>query len=110
MRATQAPEQWRKLLDAAAKGDYDLAHHICVTYNFNKDERTTYKTQMRAYVAKSPKGEITYHDSVMALARSLEFSESHLRTVVRESGKGIPFTRGGLSGWEFWEKEYEEVY
>ena len=99
MRATEAPEQWRKLLDAATNGDYDLAHHICVTYKFNKDERTSYKVQMRTYVAKSPKGEITHHESVMALARSLEFSESHLRMVVRESGKGIPFTRGGLAGW-----------
>lgn len=105
MIATEAPEQWNKLLEAVVNNDYNSAHKICVTYNFNKDERTTYKTQMRAYVAKSPKGEITYHESIMALARHLEFSESHLRMVVRESGKGIPFTRGGLSGWEFWEKE-----
>ena len=107
MRATQAPEQWRKLLNAVANKNYDLAHKICVTYKFNKDNRTTYKVQMRSYVAKSPKGEITHHESVMALARSLEFSETHLRTVVRETGKGIPFTRGGLAGWEFWEKEEE---
>ena len=110
MRATQAPEQWRKLHDAVVNGDYESANKICVTYDFNKDERTTYKTQMRSYVAKSPEGEITHHESVMALARSLEFSESHLRTVVRESGKGVPFTKGGLAGWEFWEKEYEEGY
>ena len=107
MRAPQAPEQWRTLLQAVANNDYDLAHKICMTYKFNKDERTTYKTQMRTYVAKSPDGEITHHESVMALARSLEFSESHLRTVVRESGKDIPLTKGGLAGWEFWEKEEE---
>ncbi len=99
MRATKAPEQWRTLLNAVANNDYDLAHHICVTYKFNKDNRTTYKVQMRSYVAKSPKGEITHHESVMALARHVEFSESHLRMVVRESGKGIPLTKGGLAGW-----------
>lgn len=108
MRATQAPEQWRKLLNAVANNDYDLAHHICVTYEFNGvDGRTVVREKPKVstnhYVAMSPYGDVYHHEYANELSKSLGLSEGYVISNIRTTG-GRPVRQGKMKGWTFWKQ------
>ena len=105
MRATQAPEQWRKLLDAVDNKDYDLAHHICVTYKFNGDSSspTQKNVPVGHYLAMAPDGTI-YHDEFgSGLSRKLNMSDSYVKKVIAKD-EGVMLKRGKFKGWRFWKQ------
>lgn len=101
MRATQAPEQWRKLLDATNAGDYKLARKLCITYEFGKCEQETPETPAgtrELVFAKSPTGYLIRATSAAELSRMLGKGDRFVEMCL---AKGVALT-GGFAGWQFW--------
>uniref|UniRef100_UPI00359FAC05 hypothetical protein n=1 Tax=Jeotgalibaca porci TaxID=1868793 RepID=UPI00359FAC05 len=105
MRATVAPEQWKKLLEAVANDDYELAHKICVTYGFDGRVLTLEKPEVPFghYAAMSPEGKVLHNEFASVLSRSLGFSSSYITMKIRET-KGNPLKQGKMKGWVFWKE------
>ena len=105
MRATQAPEQWNKLLDAINADDYKLAHKICVTYGF--DGRTVVPDKPKVpyghYAAMNPEGKVVHSKFASVLSRHLGFSSNYITMKIRET-KGRPLRQGKMKGWTFWKE------
>ncbi len=105
MRASKAPEQWNKLLEAVKANDYELAHKICVTYGFDGRVVTLEKPEVPFghYAAMSPEGEVIHNEFASVLSRSLGFSSSYITMKIRET-KGNPLKQGKMKGWVFWQE------
>ena len=110
MRASQAPEQWKLVLDAMNADDYELANKLAVKYNFasksNKDnivDGIRHVPLKGDYVANGPDGKIHCHKHASALSRYLGLSFSYVRSAIHRLEKHDgAVQRGKMKGWVFW--------
>lgn len=113
MRATQAPEQWRLVLNAINQDDYELANKLAVKYDFvSKVDEEDITVVVRHsplkgdYVAQSPDGKMYCHESGNALSIYLGLAHSYVGvSIPRLEKRGGVVTKGVMKGWTFWREK-----
>ena len=112
MRATQAPDKWKLVLDAVNDDDYELANKLAVKYSFasaiNKEKATDdvrHKPLQGDYVAMDPDGKMYCHVHASAVSRHLGLSFSYVGSAIPRLEKhGGAVQRGKMKGWKFWKE------
>ena len=110
MRASQAPEQWKLVLDAVNADDYELANKLAVKYNFaskvNKEglvDDIRHEPVKGDYVAMDPDGKMYCHVHASAVSTHLGLSFSYAGSAINRLEKhGGVVQRGKMKGWKFW--------
>lgn len=112
MRATQAPEQWKLVLDAINKDDYELANKLAVEYKFAKQigvekvvDDIRHEPKKGDYVAQSPDGKMHCHEFAASLSTYLGLSHSYVASAIgRLEPHGGVSKSGRVKGWKFWQE------
>lgn len=109
MRASEAPEQWKLLLDAVNANDYELANKLAIKYNFGikaNEEKTVdnvrHKPLKGDYVALDPNGKMYCHEIGGALSRYLGLTRSYVSSAAVRLGRHNAVKKGKMKGWVFW--------
>ena len=112
MRASQAPEQWKLVLDAVNADDYELANKLAVKYKFatkaNRDKALDVRhTPVSGdYVAMDPSGKMYCHEKANVLSMHLGLSFSYVTSAIKRLGRQGGYSRAGaMKGWKFWQEK-----
>lgn len=112
MRASEAPEQWKLVLDAINHDNYELAHKLAVKYNFASVDEEDVTVAVRHsplkgdYVAQSPDGKMHCHESGNALSIYLGLAHSYVGvSIPRLEKRGGVVQKGMMKGWKFWREK-----
>lgn len=114
MRASEAPEQWKEVLTAINRDDYELAHKLAIKYRFatrsNKDAvfyNVRHMPDSGDYVAMDPKGNIYCHEKANVLSEYLGLSFSYVSSAVKRQGgySRSGAVKGIMKGWRFWREK-----
>ena len=112
MRATQAPDKWKLVLDAISDDDYELANKLAVKYKFSSGvykEKAVDDVRHRPlkgdYVVMDPDGNVYCHEFSSVLSRYLDLSNSYVSTALPRLEKHDGYARSGkMKGWKFWKE------
>ena len=112
MRASQAPEQWKLVLGAINKNDYELANKLAVKYKFASkisEEKVIddirHEPLKGDYVVQSPDGKLYCHEFAAVLSRYLGLSHSYVASAIgRLEASGGVSRSGRVKGWKFWQE------
>lgn len=112
MRATQAPDKWKLVLNAINQDDYKLANKLAVKYNFASEikkekvvEDVRHTPLKGDYVAMDPDGKMYCHEIASDLSRYLGLSISYVGSAIpRLERYGGAVKKGKMKGWKFWKE------
>ena len=107
MRATDLPDKWQLLLTALNHNDENLAHEICMKYEFGME---TIKRDYREYTLKwtSPSGNTGIAGSYGAVGRLMGTSGSSVsKKFIADKSDKVVWTAGKNRGWRL-EREVVE--
>ena len=104
MRASEAPDKWRLVLDAINRDDYDLANKLAVKFGFDKDRQEQRgRRTIYTYFAKDTTGKVYSNANASELSMELGKARSYVSATIANR-EGIPVTSGDLEGWVFWKE------
>ena len=112
MRATQAPDKWKLVLDAISDDDYELANKLAVKYNFASRvykesvvDDVRHRPLKGDYVAMDPDGKVYCHEFSSVLSKYLGLSSSYVAMALPRLEKHDGYSQSGkMKGWRFWKE------
>lgn len=108
MRATKLPNKWKLVLQAAAEGEWDVAHRLVKKYEFDKDTQEIELVDVPEipqghYGAVSPSGELYSSVSALGLSDELGKHEAYVYGRANRAGRKR-IKMGEMKGWVFWKQ------
>jgi len=108
MRASEAPDKWKLVLDTINRDDYDLANELAVKFEFDRDRQREQENRGRrsiyTYFVKDTTGKVYSSTNSSELSKKFGKAPSYVRSMVAKR-KGRPVTSGEFKGWVFWKEK-----